>query len=188
MKSSGIVAIAMVFLCPANLWAANATKPIDYQQRNEGFAPDNALTPEKRKPEANDTLQGKRVEKAPFTKAVAPIAGQKSAVEAKETREKTVVDKNSHRPEADPRKTSDFNRRESSVTTSQGAMKRPMVAKYQDSLVAASATNMARFPAADAGTVAKINRFVFRKNPSETGTAYPGATVTPAGGSAKVRK
>jgi hypothetical protein len=62
------------------------------------------------------------------------------------------------------------------------------VAKYQDGLTSASATNMARFPAVDRATGAKINRFVFRKNPDEVSAVTGGAEVTPAAGGSVIRK
>jgi hypothetical protein len=46
---------------------------------------------------------------------------------------------------------------------------------------------MARFPAVDRATNAKINRFVFRRNPGEGAPATDGATVTPAAGSVPVK-
>ena len=47
---------------------------------------------------------------------------------------------------------------------------------------------MARFPALDRATGAKINRFVFRKNAPDTAVALDGAAVTPAAGGATVQK
>jgi hypothetical protein len=55
------------------------------------------------------------------------------------------------------------------------------VAKYQDGLAAASAANLARFPADGAATTAKVNRFVFRKNGAEASPVTAGAPVTKAG-------
>ena len=52
----------------------------------------------------------------------------------------------------------------------------------------ASATNMARFPALGSATGAKINRFVFRKNPEDAKAATDGATVTPAAGGSVLQK
>ncbi|MEY4088623.1 MAG: hypothetical protein RJB55_894, partial [Verrucomicrobiota bacterium] len=64
----------------------------------------------------------------------------------------------------------------------------PTVSKYQDRLDAASASNMARFPALNGATTAKINRFVFRKNTAEPDRVLGDVSVTPAaGGSSPVR-
>jgi len=188
MKPSGVVAFATYFLLAPHFWAADATSPVDYRQRNAPFAPAPTVELEKQKPTTHAGVQEKRVEKAPFEKTVAPIAGKRSAVEAKEAREKNVLPKESYRPEGEAQPKSGLNRRPAEISTQRNTTKPPMVAKYQDSLVAASASNMARFPAVDAATSAKINRFVFRKNPPDTGVALEGATVTPAGGGAKVRK
>jgi len=58
----------------------------------------------------------------------------------------------------------------------------PKVTKYQASLAAARATTLARYPAGNPGTVARLNRFVFRRNPPETGAAVDPAGAVPAGG------
>ena len=58
----------------------------------------------------------------------------------------------------------------------------PTVSKYQESLDAASAGNMARFPALNGATTAKINRFIFRKNGPDSDRALGDSTVIPVGG------
>jgi hypothetical protein len=188
MKLSGVLAFATVLLCSCRVWAADATRPIDYRERNEPFAPGPSVDLGKQKPTTNQQVQDRRVDKTPFEKTPAPIAGQKSAVQTKETREKQLLHKDSYRPEGETQPTSAMNHRTATIATQKDTAKPPMVAKYQNSLVTASATNMARFPAVDAATSAKINRFVFRKNPPETGAALEGATITPAGGGPKASK
>jgi hypothetical protein len=99
-----------------------------------------------------------------------------------------VREKDSHRPEAIEHATSGYDHRQARVSTGTDTSKPPTVAKYQDRLTAATATNMARFPAIEAATGAKINRFVFRKNPEVTGTAPGGAAVVPAASGAANNK
>ena len=116
-------------------------------------------------------------------------ADQRAAIAVTESRDKTIRDKDAHRPEVVDRTMSALNHREATVSTANESTTKPqMVVKYQDSLTSASATNMARFPALDRATGAKINRFVFRKNAPETGGTLAGTAITPAAGGAAVQK
>jgi hypothetical protein len=169
-------------------FAADATTPIDYRQRNAPFAPAESVATEKQKPASNSTVQEKRVEKTTVEKKTSPLRDQEAAIEMKETRAKNVREKDSRRPEAIEHVTSGFDRRQSAISTAGDTTKPPMVAKYQDSLAAASATNMARFPAMDKATSVKINRFVFRKNPTDAAGAVNGSPVTPAAGGSVLQK
>lgn len=76
----------------------------------------------------------------------------------------------------------------SARSTKEETRKPPTVAKYQDSLDAASASNMARFPALNGATTAKINRFIFRKNGADPDRALGDAAVTPAAGGGAVSR
>ncbi len=169
--------------------AAAATSPLDYTQRNQPFSPAPSVAPEKKSPEANATVQNKRVEKTIVDQQPASVADQRAALAVTETRDKTIRDKDAHRPEVVDRTMSALNHREATVSTANESTTKPqMVVKYQDSLTSASATNMARFPALDRATGAKINRFVFRKNAPETGGTLAGTAITPAAGGAAVQK
>jgi len=169
--------------------AADATTPLDYTQRNQPFPAAPSVTPDKKSPEANATVQDKRVDKTVVDKPAATIGDRRAAIDLKETRDKNIRDKDSQRPETVDRTMSALNHREATISTAnESTMKPQMVVKYQDSLTAASATNMARFPALDRATGAKINRFVFRRNAPETADALAGAAVTPAAGGAPVQK
>lgn len=169
--------------------AADATTPIDYTQRNAPFAPGGGVTPEKQNPaDKTAPVQDKRVDKTTVEKKSSPLGDRRAAVDMTEAREKNVREKDSHRPEKSEQPVSAMNHKPAAISTADDTKKPPTVAKYQDSLSAASASNMARFPALDKATGAKINRFVFRKNPVETEAATTGATVTPAGGPAAVTK
>lgn len=188
MKSSSRLAtLAIAFALPAAM-ASDATTPIDYTQRNNPFAVQPGVSPSRSSPSKNQTIQDARVEKDVRDKVISPVGDKRARVELVETREKNVVEKDSRRPERTEQPVSAMNQRKATVSTAQDTRKPPLVAKYQDSLAAASATNMARFPAMDGGTKATINRFVFRKNAPETAPTAPQASSTPAAGGSPVRR
>ena len=182
MKLTNLVVLASFSIVLPTARAADATTTVAYAQRNDPFAPAGTVVPEKKSPQVDTTVQEKRFDKTIVDKKSAAVGDRRAAIEIKESREKDVREKDSHRPEAVTQPTSPFNHREAGFSTATDTKKPPMVSKYQDSLVAASASNMARFPALDGATGAKINRFVFRKNGSEDGALTTGAPVTPAGG------
>jgi len=189
MKLPGFITLVSLTLTGVTrALAADATSPVDYTQRNTPFAPAGNVTPDKRVPETNSTVQDKRVERDVLDKKPAAVGDRRSAVDVTETRDKTIREKESRRPEKVDQPTSTFNHRESRISTADDTKNPPMVSKYQDSLTFASATNMARFPALDGAAGAKINRFVFRKNGSTPSTALDGAPVTPAAGAAAGQK
>jgi hypothetical protein len=172
------------------LHAADATSPVDPAQRNAPFAPAATVSADKQAPAANldSRVQERRYEAPTVERKTSPLAGQRSAIDVQEARDKKVREKHSQRPTADEQPLSDYNHRLAGYSTGADTTKPPTVAKYQDSLTAASASNMARFPAIDQAATAKINRFVFRKNPAEAQSLVEGAAVVPAGGGSSVRK
>lgn len=188
MKTSVLFVVVAMGATASGIRAANATSPVDPTQRNTSLAPAGTVTPAKKAPAVNPVLQDKRVEKPEFEKSVAPLGERRSAIDVTETREKTVREKDSRRPEVIEQKTSAYNHRPAGVSTDGDTTKPPTVAKYQDSLTAASASNMARFPAVDRATTAKINRFVFRKNPPDSSPLPGDGRVTPAAGGSAVQK
>ncbi|MFZ9745218.1 MAG: hypothetical protein ACO3G4_01140 [Opitutaceae bacterium] len=167
------------------LAAADATSPVDPARRNETFAPGGTVTPARRTPtdEANSSVQARRFETEIVPRQESPLAGRRSPLEVQESRPKEIQDKASHRPEAPEPRRSPMDHRPSEIATTR-QVNPPKVARFQESLDAASVANMARFPALDQATTVKLNRFVFRKNPTEAGGVLPGAPVTPAGGRA----
>ena len=168
--------------------AADATTPIDYTKRNDPYTAAGSVTPQKQQPATNNSVQGKRVNPPAIDKKQSPLGDREAAIDVKEAVPKKVRAKETRQPEVIEHTTSGFNHRSSAITTAGDTSKPPLVAKYQDSLTAASATNMAKFPALDRATSAKINRFVFRKNPPETAAMVTGSAVVPAaGGSAPSR-
>ncbi|MBL9189389.1 MAG: hypothetical protein JNK23_18040 [Opitutaceae bacterium] len=189
MKPAGLAAILAACCCAASARAADATTPVDYTQRNTPFAPAGSVSPDKRNPaDQNSSVQDKRVDKAVIDKKPAIVGERRAAIDVTESREKNVREKDSRRPEKSDQPVSAHNHKLSSISTATDTSKPPTVAKYQDSLTAASASNMARFPALDQTATAKINRFVFRKNPVEPAATAAADRVVPAGGAAAVGK
>jgi hypothetical protein len=188
MRKSLLAVITTLGVAASPGFAADATSPIDYRQRNEPFAPADSVSTGKQKPATNRNVQDKRVDKATVEKKTAPVQDRQAAIEMKETRPKEVREKESRRPEATEHVTSGFDHRQAAISTAGDTNKPPTVAKYQDSLTAASATNMARYPAMDKATSAKINRFVFRKNPADASGAVNGSPVVPAAGGSVLQK
>ena len=184
----GVILLATASLLATAGRSADATSPVDYRERNTTYAPSGTVAPDKRAPETNGVVQDKRVETKTLPKPTAPLAERRAAIDVREARDKAVREKDSKRPEKIETPNSSFNHREAAISTGANTSKPPTVAKYQDSLASASASNMARFPAIDKATGAKINRFVFRKNPDDSAALAHGAPVTPAAGEAEVRR
>ena len=166
--------------------AADATTPVDYTQRNELFAPADGTALPKKKPAINDRVQEKRVEKSTLEKQKSTLGGREAAIDITETRPKQVREKDSHRPEVIEHTTSEYNHRSSSISTATDTSKPRIVSKYQDSMAAAPTWGGVR--ALDGATTAKINRFVFRKNPSEPAAAVKDGPVIPAAGGSLLQK
>lgn len=189
MKMPGLIVLVSLTLTGATqARAADATTPVDYTQRNGTYAPGITTQPEKKTPEANPTVQEKRVDKTVVDKKPA-IAGERRApIDMKETREKNVREKDSHTPEKVEQPASPYNQREAPISTGANATRLPMAAKYQDSLTASNTTTTTRTTAADRALAGKVNRFVFRKNAPDPAVALDGAAVTPAAGGAVIQK
>lgn len=192
MQPTGLVFIAGILICSLPLQAADATTTIDYTQRNTPFAPGGSapVLPENQSPKSkpNEAVQEKRFDATTVEKKTSVVGERRAAIDVKEARDKTVVEKNSHRPEVKEQPTSSFNHRTAAIATGTDTTKPPTVTKYQDGLASASATNMARFPAMDRATNAKINRFVFQKNPAEPTVASDSRSVTAAAGGSEIKK
>jgi hypothetical protein len=188
LKSPTIAFIATWGFCVSSGVSADASRPIDYTDRNQPYAPAESIASEKQKPVKNGAVQDKRVDKPTLEKQNSSLREREAPMEVKEMRPKEVREKKSHRPEVIEHSTSHYNQRLSSISTASDTSKPPTVAKYQDSLTAASATNMARFPAVDRATTAKINRFVFRKNPPESPAGVKTGAAIRAGGGSVLQK
>lgn len=187
MMPSGSVVLASLCVIFSDGRAADATRPIDYTDRNAIFAPEATVKPETRSPVIADEIQRKRVNPPMVDKATVPAGERRTPLEVVEAREKRVQSKVIIAPEKTVPDPSALGQKRSSITVA-NTITPPLVAKYQDSLVAASAASTAHFAALDQRTTSKINRFVFRKNGADpTGSAI-GAPVIPAAGGSPTRK
>ena len=181
MRRPSVVFFASFLLCCAAR-AADATSPIDYTDRNVPFTPGGNVQPNKRTPEINQATQQKRVTPPTVEKQQSAIGERRAAIDMTESRDKVVHEKEVRTPEKLEQPKTGFDQQRARITTAGNTNKPPTVSKYQDSLVAASASNMARYPAVSAKTSTKVNRFVFRKNGGELSDAPSRASVTPAAG------
>lgn len=186
MLRTGFI-VATTLLTSVATRAADATRPVDYVQRNQAFAPAPTVQAEKKTPPMAEDVQEKRVDKNVVEKTPAAVGDRRAPLSVTESATKNVREKSSTRPEGTTVQRSTLDHRTAAIATGE-AEKPATVAKYQESLTAASASNMARFPALDGATTAKLNRFVFRKNGPETAGGPAAATVTPAGGGSAVTK
>jgi hypothetical protein len=183
MKTSGLAVIVILGAGALSGRAADATSPIDYTQRNTPYTPGASVAPQKQLPASSRApQQDKRLEKPELEKSLAPVGDRRAGIDVSETREKSVREKDARRPDVVGHKASAYDHKTAPVSTGAHTTQPPLVAKYNDSMTAASATNMARFPAVERSTTAKINRFVFRKNPAESAAVTEGARVVPAAG------
>ena len=187
MKLPSLIAVASLSLVgSALLRAEDATTPVDLTKRNGFFAPAATVNPDQKPMGRDSQVQEKRVEKNTIEKRPATVGDRRAAIDVQEARDKNVREKDSHRPERTEQAMNQFNHRDAAITTAGATTKPPIVAKYQDSLSSARASNMARFPANGGMTASKINRFVFRKNAPEAAALTGDAAITPAGGGGKV--
>jgi hypothetical protein len=186
LRIAAVLFLAAIFAARG----ADASSPLNPAQRNETLAPGPGITPDLRTPAdtVNSRVQEDRVAPTVVERKEAILGSRRAPVETGETRDKTIVDKDVRTPETIRYPMSPFDHQSSARSTKDETKRPPTVAKYQDSLDAASASNMARFPALNGATTAKINRFIFRKNTAEPDRVLGGAPVTPAaGGSSPVR-
>jgi hypothetical protein len=186
-KLSGVIVVATLGLCPTFLRAGDATQPVDYTVRNEAFATGATVTPEKKDLPQADAIQDRRVDKTVVDKKPVAVGERRAPIAVQETSPKNIREKESSPPKKVDEPMHAFDHREAPITTTD-TKKPPVVTKYQNSLSAASSTNMARFPAIGANTTAKINRFVFRKNSPDPTPVTGDAAVTPAAGGSPVQK
>src|SRR4051794_19628318 len=145
MKLPGLIVLVGLTLTGATaVRAADATTPIDFTQRNAPFAPAGSVTPDKKTPETNSSVQDKRVEKNVVDKKPAAVGDRRAGIDVSEARDKNIREKDSHRPEKLDQPMSNFDHREAPISTSADTKKPQMVAKYQDDLTAANAIKVGR--------------------------------------------
>jgi hypothetical protein len=159
----------------AGLPATKGAAPIDVTQRNAEFSTGAATSPVGPTPQVDHAIQDRRVEKNVLPK---PSAGAmpRAAIEATESFPKPRREAPGEALAPLPPRVNPETQRASLPDR----VKQPQkVKRYEDSLAAARATSLARYPELQTGAApAKLNRFVFRKNVPEP------ALVTPASGPA----
>ncbi len=180
-------AIAMVHLLLTGAgsgWGANPAGPIDVTQRNAKFAPIASIQPDKRTPQIDRDLQDRRVGTAVLD---LPRAGAlpRAAIDIAETRPKSLRETPRSLLAPIPPASSPANRRAATISTSADAVRPPLVSRYQDGFTAAREANLARFPAFEGASTAKLSRFVFRKNAPDVAPVSAAAVAAPAGGGSR---
>ena len=111
------------FVSTATLAAADAAK-VDYTQRNEPFAPAAGVTPEKRSPEHNRTVQDRRVAPSVTNPAGSVPSERRSPIDLAETKEKRVLAPEIQQPTVRAPELSPFDHRESRFNTA-GSTEKP---------------------------------------------------------------
>ena len=165
MIPRGVLVFSVFGLVLSTTGRAADPAKVDYGQRHEAFAPAVGVTPEKRRPEANSTVQDRRVTPSVSTPAAGVTDLRRAPVDVGETREKRLVAPQSNRPEVTaPRVLSPQNHPEFPVQPGAAHREPQMVTRYQEALTSANATQQTRSAALDAGTTTRVNRFVFRRN------------------------
>ena len=187
MKVSSLLAAASFVFLPLSR-AADATTPVEYTQRNGAFAPAASIPIEKKTLPNADAVQGKRPTMPVVERIDAPVGERRAAIEVTEAQPKNVRPAEVHPAQATAQPLNAYNHRPAAITTAADTTKPPMVAKYQDTLTAANATKVERLSAGSRDTTAKINRFVFRKNPPDAFSLPEGAPATPAAGGSPIKK
>jgi hypothetical protein len=181
MKTSHAFCFVLALACLSSAHAADAAK-VEYAERNTPFAPAATVTPSKKTPETNATLQERRVTPSVVPQASTPAAERRAPTDINETREKNLITSDSHRPEFKKPELNTYDHRPSKYQPDTEHEKPKLVERYRTNVSADTLTHQGRFTAADPAANARINRFIFRRN-----VATPtGAPVVTSAGSAPV--
>ncbi len=178
MTFSGAIIVGVAGLFSAALLHGATPLPVD-ARASEARLP-TAIRPASavQSPSDRRTLENRRLDQTTTAPVAENVRERTAPLAVHEAQPKTVRENIVQHPSSLPQPRSAFDGRNASIATADTLARPPLVKKYQDSLAAASAANMSRFPAADSKTVGRINRFVFRKNgPS---AASPGSDVSAA--------
>ncbi|HEY0944846.1 MAG TPA: hypothetical protein VGD81_06245 [Opitutaceae bacterium] len=178
-----LVTLAVLFAAPA--MRADDPSRVDAAKRSESFAPPaTTVAPGKRElPKAEAVQERRAAAPEKVEKKSAPAAGRRAAVDLEESREKTIIDKQTRpRPEAPPRELNAWNKEPARIQPGATAKPPEFVERYQSRMKdAAAAASQSKPELEKRTTFSSLNRFVFRKNQPE------GDTITPAGGGAGSR-
>jgi hypothetical protein len=177
MKTSQASCFVLALACLSSSHAADAAK-VEYAERNTPFAPAATVTPSKKTPETNATLQERRVTPNVVPQASTPAAERRAPTDINETREKNLITPDSRRPEFKTPERNVYDHRPSKYQPDAEHEKPKLVERYRTNVSADTLMHQGRFTAADPAANARINRFIFRRNVA-TPTGAP--AVTPAG-------
>jgi hypothetical protein len=174
-----LVLAAAFSLARAGTRPTGATVSPDYTRRNEAFAPAATRVPKRPLPANDRILPAPRVRHPIATeKTVTAVGDRRARIDISETRAKLVIEPDVHpRSAAQTKRLNPFNHRKAHIATASAGRTFPLVAKYRDRLAAANAAGISRVSLSGRAVLARINRFVFRKNR----TASAPASVTSAG-------
>ena len=179
MKLPGALVLAALGLASSSPSRAADPAKVEYSERNMPFAPASTVTPAKRAPEINRTVQDHRINPTVTAPESAPAADRLAATVVTETRDKSLITPDSRRPESAPVERNAFDQRRSRYQTATDTKQPQLVERYRTSISADTMSHQGRLAAADVGTTARVNRFVFRRN---LATPQGTAASTPAGG------
>lgn len=177
MKTSQASCFVLALACLSSSHAADAAK-VEYAERNTPYAPAATVTPSKKTPETNATLQERRVTPNVVPQSSTPAAERRAPTDITETREKNLITPDSRRPEFKKPELNAYDHRPSKYQPDTEHEKPKLVERYRTNVSADTLTHQGRFTAADPTANARINRFIFRRNVS-TPTGAP--SVTSAG-------
>lgn len=179
MKLPGALVLAALGLASSSPSRAADPAKVEYSERNTPFAPASTVTPAKRAPAINRTVQDQRINPTVNPPESAPAADRLATTAVTETRDKSLITTDSRRPESAPVERNAFDQRRARVQTATDTKQPQLVERYRTSISAETMSHQGRLAAADIGTTARVNRFVFRRN---TATPQGTAASTPAGG------
>lgn len=175
-----LVAVVSAALLAAPLTRADDPSKVDPAKRDESFAPPaNATAPEKRELPRAEVVQDQR---APVPEKVdkqpAAVGDRRAAVDVNETREKTIIDKQTRpKSETKPRDLNRWNQQKADIQPGGSTHQPELVERYQSRMKAATTAASRQKPEIQKRTAfSSLNRFIFRRNQPE------GDTVIPAGG------
>jgi len=178
MKLNGAFVLLACGLAPSLGARAATATPVNSTPAATPYTTPAAVAPAHRPPEVRHSIRDREIEKQVLPTSPSPPGDRPAALDPTDTLSLPVQAKQVRVPETLPRAASAFDHRLAAISTSGDTHALPpTVAKYQDGLRAASAANLARFPAVGRATTAKINRFVFRKNVPDTPLSQPGRSA-----------
>jgi len=176
-------------MCMTAVSAFSAPGRLDTTKRSPISTEKKADLPDAVEMKQNEVLQDRRFSTGDLKDKESAIVGERrSAIEAKETREKKMApERELIEPDKIPRKESAWNRKESSKfsTSSEDRFRSRVATRFQDKIGDASHFPTPKRSANDQlTTFSKVNRFAFRKNGDQSinvnraGSEFGGADIS----------